>query len=59
MSRFASIPPSERTADPAISKTPGCDHPPEARKARDSGGVIASPSFYCTECKRLVLVRED
>ncbi|MFU1782591.1 hypothetical protein ACM16X_14500 [Haloarcula japonica] len=56
MSRFAEMAPSDRGDDPAFSPySDDCNHPESARTEHDSGGQIARPSFYCTNCNRLVI----
>ena len=59
MSRFAAMAPEDRADDPAFSPYPeDCDHPEAAQKDHDSGGHICRPSFYCTNCNRLVFYGE-
>ena len=55
MSRFARMTPDERAGDAAFSRSPDdCDHPPECRTDRDSGGTQCSSTYYCTSCNRVV-----
>lgn len=59
MSRFAGMSPDERREDPAFSSySSDCSHPDANRTQKDSGGETCSPSFYCTDCGRLVFDRK-
>lgn len=55
MSRFVEMSQTEWRADSAFSSySSDGDHPDANRTQEDSGGQTCSPSFYCTDCGRLV-----
>jgi hypothetical protein len=45
----------DRADDPAFSPYPeDCDHPEAAQEDHSSGDDTCRPSFYCTNCNRLI-----